>query len=284
MANRSNHEFQYAFRLNDNYYFDRFENDEQFFDSAKKWIDDKSFLIVFGSLNKTDCGRHVLLFFSHQNFPVKELRGYLKEGAYFAIRSDLFKGYSIRNTLKDFGFLEYSIQECIQLSGHDYKLIKTIFELIEQETKMAKSDIHSNILVSYLNLLLRHMQRFYQWSMSDRMNELRLLYQEFVRELASLFDTEKKSMQTLPSLALLSKKLNCTSRFLNDVSLQISNFTAQYHIDIFIVKITKQLLAETDLSVAEIAEKIQFDQPQSLTRLFKRRTRISPMDYRISII
>ncbi|MGE8425746.1 MAG: helix-turn-helix domain-containing protein [Sphingobacterium siyangense] len=46
----------------------------------------------------------------------------------------------------------------------------------------------------------------------------------------------------------------------------------------------KELLAETDLSVAEIAKKMQFDQPQSLTRLFKKKTRISPLDYRISII
>lgn len=284
MANSSNNEFQYAFRLNDNYYFDRFENDEQFFDSAQKWIDNKSFLVVFGCLNNTDCGGHVLLFFSHQYFPVEELRGYLKEGAYFAIRSDLFKGYSMRNRLKDFGFLEYSIQECIQLFGDDHKLIKNIIDLIEKETKMTKSDIHSNILFSYLNLLLQHMQRIYQQSMNDKINELNLLYQKFVIKLEALFDTEEKSMHTLPNLALLSKKLDCTARFLNDVSLKISNNTAQHHIDLFIVKITKQLLSETDLSVAEIAEKIKFDQPQSLTRLFKRRTRISPLDYRISII
>lgn len=284
MVNNNTNEFQCSFRLNDNYYFDRFETEEQFFDSAQKWIDNKSFLIVFGCLHQADRVRHVLLFFSHLYFPVEELRGYIKEGAYFAIRSDLFKGFSIRNRLKDFGFLEYSVQECIQLFGDDQTLIKNIVELIEQETKMAKNDNHSNILVSYLNLLLQYMQRFYQRSMHDRMNELRILYQEFVNELDAHFDTEKKSMHTLPTLALLSKKLNCTARYLNDVSLKISNYTAQYHIDVFIVKITKKLLAETDLSVAEIAERIKFDQSQSLTRLFKKRTRITPLDYRISII
>ncbi|SKB91176.1 Helix-turn-helix domain-containing protein [Sphingobacterium nematocida] len=282
-SNNSNG-YQETFRLNHNYYFDNFANGKKFFESTQRWLDDTYFLIFFGSSNNTHREQHVLLFFNLQYSHLQEMSAPLKEGVCFAIRSDLFKEYSRRNRLRDFGFLEYSIQESIILMDSDYGLIKNIFELIHQETKAPASDIQSSILVAYLNLLLRHMQRFYLRSMEDRVNELRLLYQDFINDLQSLFDTERKSMIILPSLALLAKKLSCTPRFLNDVSLKISENTAQRHIDNFIVKRTKELLAETDLSVAEIAEKMKFNQPQSLTRLFKRITRISPLDYRISII
>ncbi len=280
----NNKELQYAFRLNENYHFDHFVNERQFFESAQRLIDEHYFLIVLGSLNKKDNEQHILLFFSQQYFPVQEIKGLLEKGAYFALRTDLFKGYSMRNRLKDFGYLEYSIQESKVLLDNDYRLIKNIFELVDKEAKMPASDIHSRILISYLNLLLQHMQRFYKGSMENRVNELQILHQDFINELQSLFDTGKKCMLLRPSLVLLSKKLDCTPRFLNDVSLKISKHTAQHHIDSFIVKIAKELLAETDLSVAEIAEKMQFSQPQSLTRIFKRKTRISPLDYRISII
>lgn len=283
MANSGNNMFKDNYRQDDNCCFDRFVNERQFFESVQKWIDNKYFLIVFGS-NNTHQERHVLLFFSHQYFPIEELKGYFREGIYFAIRPDLFKGYNLRNKLKDFGFLEYSIQESIILMAHEYSLIKNIFELIQQETKMPTSEIRSSILVTYLNLLLQHLKRFYQQFMEDRVMDFRLLYQDFMIELQSLFDTEKQWLITLPSLRLLSERLDCTPRFLNDVSLKISGDTAQYHIDNFIVKIAKQLLAETDWSVAEIAKKMDFEQPQSLTRLFKRKTSFTPLDYRISII
>lgn len=49
MINTGNkNEFQNAFSASFSYYFDNFGNEEQFFDSAKRWIDDKYFLIVFG--------------------------------------------------------------------------------------------------------------------------------------------------------------------------------------------------------------------------------------------
>ncbi|WP_333575298.1 helix-turn-helix domain-containing protein [Sphingobacterium sp.] len=285
MINTGNkNEFQNAFSASFSYYFDNFGNEEQFFDSAKRWIDDKYFLIVFGCSNKDHRGQHTLLFFSNQYFPVQELRGYFKEGAYFAFRSDLFTGYSLRNKLKEFGFLEYSIQESMILSNNDYRLIKNIFELIDLETKMPMSETQSKILISYLDLLLQHMQRFYQQLMEDKLKEFSALQKDFMSELHTLFDSKRKCLSLLPSLTLLSTKLNCTTRFLNDVSLKTSKNTAQYHIDNFIVKIAKELLAETHLSVAEIAKNMQFDQPQSLTRLFKKKTKISPLDYRISII
>lgn len=169
MVNNSDtNKFQDTFRLNYSYYFDQFGSEKEFFESAQKWINDNYFIIVLGRLNNVDGEQYILLFFNHQYFPVEEVKGHLKDGLCFAFRSDQFKGYSMRNRLKDYGFLAYSIQESIPLMGNDYRLIKNIFELIARETKMPSSDIHSTILVAYLNLLLQHMQRFYQWSIANR--------------------------------------------------------------------------------------------------------------------
>ncbi len=266
------------------YYFEYYDNEDQFLRSSKRLIEEKYFIIVFGVLDRGHQEKHKLVFFNQQNFPVTDIKESFKEGSYFAFRSDLFNGYSFRNRLKDLGFLEYSMDESLILRENDYKLIANIFELLIEETEMPQSDIHSTIIVSYLNLLLYHMKRFYQRSMENRLDEIRRLHQDFFNELHTFFDNERMCMSTFPSLISLSKKLRCTPRFLNDVSVGVSGATAQSHIDSFIIGIVKQLLADTDLSVAEIAERLKFEQPQSLTRLFKRKTQSTPLDFRISII
>ena len=277
-------EFQEAFKLNHTYYFEYFDNEDQFLRSAQRLIEEKYFIIVFGVLDRGHQEKHKLVFLNQRYFPVTDIKKSFKEGSYFAFRSDLFNGYSLRNRLKDLGFLEYSMDEALILRNNDYKLIANIVELLVEETEMPHSEIHSTIITSYLNLLLYHMQRFYQLSMKSRVDEISRLHQRFFNELHAFFDGERMCMSVFPSLTVLSNKLRCTPRFLNDVSLNLSGGTAQSHIDSFIIGIAKQLLAETDLSVAEIAERLRFEQPQSLTRLFKRKTQITPLDFRISII
>ncbi|WP_333863546.1 helix-turn-helix domain-containing protein [Sphingobacterium sp.] len=277
-------ELKEVFKLNHTYYFEYFDNEDQFLRSSQRLIEERHFIIVFGVLDRGLQEKHKLVFFNQHYFPVSEIKKSFKEGSYFAFRSDLFHGYSLRNRLKDLGFLEYSMDESLLLRENDYKLVANIFELLIEETEMPHSEIHSTIIVSYLNLLLYHMKRFYQRSMESRLDEISRLHQHFLNELHAFFDNERMCMSTFPSLKSLSKKLRCTPRFLNDVSVVVSGSTAQSHIDSFIIGISKQLLAETDLSVAEIAERLKFEQPQSLTRLFKRKTQITPLDFRISII
>lgn len=276
-------ELQYAFKLNHTYYFEYFDNEDQFLHSSRRLIEDKYFIIVFGALDQYE-EKYKLLFFNQHYFPMPEIKEYLKKGSYFAFSSDLFKGYSLRDRLKDLGFLEYAMAEALVLADNDYKLIANIFKLLAEETEMPNSEIHSTIIVSYLNLLLYHMQRFYQQSMESRLDEISKMQYHFLNGLHAFFDSDRKCMLAFPSLISLSKKLRCTPRFLQDISLKVSGSTAQYHIDNFIITIAKQLLAETDLSVAEIAERMKFEHPQSLTRLFKRKTQLTPLDFRISII
>jgi len=44
-------DLQYAFKLNHTYYFDDFNDDDEFLNAAQKLIEDKCFIIVFGSTN-----------------------------------------------------------------------------------------------------------------------------------------------------------------------------------------------------------------------------------------
>jgi AraC family transcriptional regulator, transcriptional activator of pobA len=57
---------------------------------------------------------------------------------------------------------------------------------------------------------------------------------------------------------------------------------AQQHIHFKLVEKAKELLSTTNLSVSEIAYQLGFEHPQSLSRLFKSKTKLSPLEFRAS--
>jgi AraC-like DNA-binding protein len=58
--------------------------------------------------------------------------------------------------------------------------------------------------------------------------------------------------------------------------------SAQQHIQEKLIEKAKEYLSVTNLSVAEIAYQLGFEHPQSFNKLFKRKTDLSPLEFRQS--
>lgn len=56
--------------------------------------------------------------------------------------------------------------------------------------------------------------------------------------------------------------------------------STQQHIHIYLIERAKGLLKTTDLSVSKIAYSLGFEYPQYFNRLFKSKTRRTPVDFR----
>lgn len=55
----------------------------------------------------------------------------------------------------------------------------------------------------------------------------------------------------------------------------------QDHIHYYLIEQAKDTLLNTDLSVSEIAYKLGFDYPQYFSKVFKKKTGYSPIEYRL---
>lgn len=75
-------------------------------------------------------------------------------------------------------------------------------------------------------------------------------------------------------------KLCITPYYLSRITNEITGESAKKIIDYYLTIEIKMLLETTDLSIKEIAEKFNFEEPSYLCRYFKRQTGISPLDYR----
>ena len=87
----------------------------------------------------------------------------------------------------------------------------------------------------------------------------------------------------LPSVHAVAQELNISPHYPSDLLKTLTGQTTQQHIHNRLVEIAKQELSTTDLTVSEIAFQLGFEHSQSFARFFKKKTNLSPLDFRKSI-
>lgn len=81
-------------------------------------------------------------------------------------------------------------------------------------------------------------------------------------------------------VAYYADRLHVTPNYLNIITKRNSGTTAKEQINIQIGLVARMLLHSTDLSVKQIAERLSYDDPSYLCRIFRKQTGMSPIQYR----
>jgi AraC-like DNA-binding protein len=71
-----------------------------------------------------------------------------------------------------------------------------------------------------------------------------------------------------------------SAHYLSDVLRNLTGQSAQAHIHNKVIEKSKELLTTSQLSVSEIAYQLGFEYPQSFNKLFKKKTEMSPLEFR----
>jgi AraC-like DNA-binding protein len=98
--------------------------------------------------------------------------------------------------------------------------------------------------------------------------------------LNTYFDKEESLHKGLPTVAFLANQLNLSPRYLSDMLRSLTGQNAQQHIHDKLIEKAKEYITSTDWSVAEIAYKLGFEQPQSFNKLFKNKTNQTPVQFK----
>ncbi|RYZ51440.1 MAG: AraC family transcriptional regulator, partial [Chitinophagaceae bacterium] len=80
----------------------------------------------------------------------------------------------------------------------------------------------------------------------------------------------------------VAAELHLSPNYLGDMLRTATGQNAQQHIHEKIIQHAKEKLSTNTLSVAEIAYALGFEHPQSFSKLFKTKTRQSPLEFRQS--
>jgi AraC family transcriptional activator of pobA len=163
------------------------------------------------------------------------------------------------------------------MSEEEEKIIEAIFENIRREYQLPIDNFSQDVLITNIELLLTHCNRYYARQFISRkpVNQSLLIKVEEI-----LKGYLEEGNRILPSAALIASQLNISPKYLSDCLKQLTGQSIQQHIHDKLIQRAKEQLGNTEFSVAEIAYQLGFEYPQSFNKLFKSKTNISPLTYR----
>jgi AraC family transcriptional activator of pobA len=195
---------------------------------------------------------------------------------------DLLLGYEISRKIKEYGFFSYSIHEALHLSEKEKTTMISVFESIEEELNGRIDKFSQDVVISQIELLLNHSNRFYSRQFITRKAVSSDLLQRVEEILRAYFQSPHVQKQGLPTVQFLSDQLNVSASYLGDMLRSLTGQNAQQHIHNHLIEKAKEQLSTSQASISEIAYELGFEHPQSFSKLFKLKTSVSPLDFRRS--
>ncbi|KUJ59906.1 AraC family transcriptional regulator [Flavobacteriaceae bacterium CRH] len=201
------------------------------------------------------------------------------EGVSIFIHPDFLLGYPLAGKIKQFGFFSYAANEALHLSEQERATMESIFSIIREELNSRIDDFSREVIIAQLELLLSYAKRFYKRQFLTRQVINNDLLQQF-EELLNQYFEEKAVNSGMPTVQYMAETLHYTPNYLSDMLRSLTGLNAQQHIHQKLIEKSKDLLSTTSLTINEVAYQLGFDYPQSFSRLFKLKTKMSPAQFR----
>ncbi len=198
------------------------------------------------------------------------------------IHPDFLLGYPLTKKIKQYGFFSYAANEALHLSDKEKETIITIFKIIEEELSSRIDDFSQDVIISQIELLLNYANRFYKRQFITRKAVSNDLLQRLEHITDDYFNSETSLRQGLPTVQYLAEQLHLSPGYLSDMLRSLTGQNAQQHIHDMLIEKAKEKLSTTGLTVSEIAYELGFEHPQSFSKLFKTKTKLSPLEFRQS--
>lgn len=202
------------------------------------------------------------------------------QGFQILIHPDIFKNHFAHKEISTYNFFSYEVNETLLLLKDEERLVSNLMEMACNEFNNNKDTFSIPIILSYISTLLNLTERFYARQFETRKtlnNQLSSIFFDLLNTYYS--ETTDFEIQQ-PSVQLFANKLNVTSNYLSDTIKHHSGKSALTIIHDFVIEEAKIKLRNSKHTVSEISYKLGFEYPNYFSKLFKRKTNLSPSEYR----
>lgn len=207
--------------------------------------------------------------------------------------------------------LEVHLFDAIRL-GDEQEVSRYLYPLLAEMMKLSKNPMHLEVtLIRFVNNLIQLEQSIgaqillaqSNASMYHRLLDTRnpeeierILVQELIQPM--LQSMKVKSNQQISSIAdkvaiivrseydqkltleSISARLHYSPNYLSSIFKKEYDITFNEYLTNYRLEIAKKWLVDTDLSIKDIAERLQYQNPQNFIRYFRKKEQITPGEYR----
>jgi AraC-like DNA-binding protein len=190
--------------------------------------------------------------------------------------------YPLSKKIKQYNYFSYSTNEALHLSDKESEVITSIFRIIEDELNNRIDEFSQDVIISQIELLLNYANRFYKRQFITRKPVNNTLLGKLEEVLDGYFDDQNALDRGIPTVHYVAEQLNISSSYLSDMLRSLTGQNTQQHIHDKLIEKAKEKLSATELTVSQIAYDLGFEHSQSFSKLFKRKTKQSPVEFRQS--
>lgn len=201
-------------------------------------------------------------------------------GWYVVLHPDFLWNTPLASTIKRYAFWDYAANESLFLSEKEEEIIVGLLHNIHRETHANLDTFSKQIIISQLESLLNYADRFYSRQFITRDKANHQLLTRLEKALTHYLASGQPATLGVPTVQHLADLLHVSPKYLSSLLRLHTGQNAQHYIHEKLIERAKERLSTSALSVGEIAFELGFEHVQSLSRLFKAKTQLSPLAFR----
>jgi AraC family transcriptional regulator, transcriptional activator of pobA len=205
-----------------------------------------------------------------------------RSGWMLFIHPDFLWNTPLAKAIKQYEYFSYSVHEALHVSEKEETMIINIMQNIQQEYHSNIDKFSQDVIIAQIELLLTYSERFYNRQFITRKIANHKILDRMEAILAEYFNSNDIAQKGLPTVQYMADALNVSPNYLSGLLKVLTGHSTQQHIHDKVLEKAKEKLSTTDLSVSEIAYELGFEHPQSFSKLFKTKTKLSPLEFRAS--
>lgn len=198
------------------------------------------------------------------------------------VHPDFLWNTPLANKMRQYEYFGYSVNEALFLSEKEEVTLHGIIQNIRQEYHSNIDKFSKQIIISQIESLLNYAERFYHRQFITREKAAHQILDRLEKLLADYFNSNDLILKGLPTVQFIAKHLTVSPGYLSSLLKVLTGQTTQHHIHDKLIEKAKEKLSTTDLSISEIAYELGFEHLQSFSKLFKSKTKLSPLEFRQS--
>jgi AraC-like DNA-binding protein len=191
---------------------------------------------------------------------------------YFLLFTDNFLNRLVNNNVYDiFDYMIYPHD--MQLDDETLCDILNNIQLLNHQLKIPIDSYTESILQSLLQSLLLQLKRKRQEQALPLNKKDQKLYQDFVKMVYS-------SHKYTTHVDDYARRLNISMRTLTNLLNKYTRKSTKIYLNEFLILEIKRYLLDDGLTIQEIADKLEFDEPTNLIKFFKRFEKMTPSEFK----
>ena len=196
------------------------------------------------------------------------------------IHPDFFLGSPLAHKIRKYGYFSYAVNEALHLSDQERETMIAILNFMKNELDNRIDEFSQDVIISQVELMLSYVNRFYKRQFITRRNINNDILLKAEALLDDYLDHDHSVIQGVPTVHFLSERLDVSAGYLSDMLRSLIGQSTQQYIHHKLIERAKEKLSTTQLTVNEIAYELGFEHAQSFSKLFKKKTAQTPLEFR----